>query len=79
MFEKALEIRMEAYGGSHPCIAEIKNNIAMLHFSQVGTRPYLIFKLENFKISILTIDICVCYSGKLHGGSAPNGGCAVHM
>jgi hypothetical protein len=39
MFEKALEIRMEAYGGSHPCIAETKNNIAMLHFSQVGFRP----------------------------------------
>lgn len=37
MFEKALEIRMEAYSGSHPCIAEIKNNIAMLHFSQVCT------------------------------------------
>ena len=46
MFEKALEIRMEAYGGSHPCIAETKNNIAMLHFSQVGFRPHTLCCIE---------------------------------
>jgi hypothetical protein len=32
MFDKALEIRMETFGGRHPCIAECKNSIAMLYF-----------------------------------------------
>ncbi len=35
LYEKALEIRSECFGGlAHPSIAEIKNNLAMLNFAQ---------------------------------------------
>ena len=74
MFEKALEIRMEAYSGSHPCIAEIKNNIAMLHFSQVCSLSAFLAVSWAF----LTF-VCLVLSGQLHGGSAAIGGCVVHM
>jgi hypothetical protein len=37
LYEKALEIRLDTYGGRpHPSVAEMKNNMAMLYFAQGG-------------------------------------------